>query len=288
MKRLCLFAIGLIPLFGAPCVKALQAGAPEAALEEMATADNVETLIKHMPIKVEEFMHKLPLVQRAAMVKKLQVKQNVELEGGSITKSSDGRSWEVVEKPGGEKATFAWKKTFISGDEALVQIEINEQHHTGLIQIGMRYEDGNWRVQEIGEWRGTDVEEMFLHKDEPTEMHDADAAATLRTLNTSIVTYESTYPDAGYPPNLLALSGQPNDEPTREHAMLLDKSFAQEPLIRNGYEFRYQWTGQGHYQIMVTPVKFSEGSRSFFTDETCVIRATAENRPANAQDPPLE
>jgi hypothetical protein len=288
MKRLCLFAIVLVLLFGAPCVKALQAGAPEAALEEMATTDNIETLIKHMPVKVEEFMRKMPLTQRAAMTEKMLVKRNVEREGGSMTRSSDGRSWELVEKPGDRKATLTWKKTFISDDDALVQVEIKEANHTGLIQVGMHYENGEWRMSQVGEWRGADIEEMFLHKDEPTEMHDADAAATLRTLDTSIVTYESTYPDAGYPPNLLALSGQPNDEPTREHAMLLDKSFAQEPLIRNGYEFRYQWIGQGRYQIMAMPVKFSEGSRSFFTDETCVIRATAENRPANAQDPPLE
>jgi hypothetical protein len=288
MKRLCLFAIFLVPLFGAPCAEALQAGGPEAALEEMATADNIETLIRHVPVKIEKFMHKLPLEQRAAMVKKLQVKQNVEREGGSITKSSDGRSWEVVEKPGGEKATFTWKKTFFSGDEALVQIEINEQHHTGLIQIGMRYEDGNWRMQEIGEWRGTDIESEFLPRVRATDVHNTSAASILRTLNTAIVTYAAMYPDVGYPKNLPALSGQESDEPTQDHALLVDNSFSQEPVVRYGYEFRYERTAQGHYQISATPTKLGEGQHSFFTDDTCVIRATAENRPANAQDPPLE
>jgi hypothetical protein len=152
----------------------------------------------------------------------------------------------------------------------------------------MRYEANEWRLAEVGEWRGTDVESELLPKGAATEVHGSSAASMLRTLNTAIITYASTYPDVGYPNSLAALSGQANQEPAPHHAMLLDPTFAQEPVIRNGYQFRYTLTGQEHYQITATPVQQNDGLESFFTDETAVIRATKETRPATASDPPLE
>jgi hypothetical protein len=65
-KKLCQFATILFLLGAIPHSWALQAGAPAEALEEMATADNIETVIKHLPVKVEEYMEKLPVAQRTA------------------------------------------------------------------------------------------------------------------------------------------------------------------------------------------------------------------------------
>lgn len=287
-KKLCRFAIIIFLFATIPHTWALQAGTPEEALEEMAAAQTVETVIKHLPVKVEEYMEKLPAPQRAAVAEKLLLKQNLERGGGTLTRFDDGRSWELVEKQGGTKVTVAWKKTFISGTDALVQFEIKEPTHTALIQVGMSYEANEWRLAEVGEWRGTEVESEFLPKAGATEVHGSSAASTLRILNTAIVTYAATYPDVGYPNSLVALSGQANQEPAPDHAMLLDPTFAQELVIRNGYQFRYTRTGQEHYQITATPVQYSEGLKSFFTDETAVIRATKETRPATAGDPPLE
>ena len=153
----------------------------------------------------------------------------------------------------------------------------------------MRYEGNEWRVMEVGEWRGTDVESEFLPQAQAGTTRDASAAASiLRTLNTALVTYATTYPEQGFAPTLRELSGQPDQEPGPDHAMLVDQTFLQEPAIKNGYEFRYLRADAQHYQITATPVQFSEGSQSFFTDETCVIRSTTESRPANANDPPLQ
>ncbi|HEY2497767.1 MAG TPA: hypothetical protein VGK24_11920 [Candidatus Angelobacter sp.] len=287
-KKLCLFAIIMVLSFSVPRAKALQGGTPEDALEEMVTADNIEVLVKHMPVKVETFMQKLPPVQRAAAMEKLLVKQNVEREGGTLTGSSDGRSWEMVEKQGGEKTIFSWKKTFVSGTDALVQVELKDEKHTALIQVGMRYEEGEWRIIDIGEWRGTDLESELLPRAGATETNSRSAASILRTLNTSIVAYAATYLETGNPMNLQMLSGEENDSPTLDHAKLVDRAFAQKPAIEAGYEFNYVRTAQNHYQITATPVLSEEGSPSYFTDETAVIRFTTQNRPANANDPPLE
>jgi hypothetical protein len=291
-KKLCQFATILFLLGTIPHARALQAGTPEEALEEMATADNIQTVIKHLPVKVQEFMEKLPQQQRAALTDKFLMRKNLEREGGSLTRSDDGSAWELVEKEGRSKAVIRPKKTFIAGTDALVQIEITEERHgekhTNLIMLGMRYQDNEWRLSEVGEWRGTDVESEFLPKSGTTDVHSSSAASMLRTLNTAIVTYATTYPDHGYPASLPALSGQEKQEPAPDHAMLLDPAFAQEPVIRNSYQFRYTRTGQEHYQITATPVQYSENLESYFTDETAVIRFTKESRPANVGDQPLE
>ena len=289
MKRIWQFALILLAMSIIPSAKALQSGTPEGALEEMATANDIETVIKHLPVKVQEFMEKLPLPQRAAMAEKLLISRNVEREGGSLVKSDDGRAWELVEKGDRPKTTIRWKKTFVSGDDALVQVEVQEENHTGLMMVGMRYEGNEWRIMQVGEWRGTDIESEFLSKAvSEAAGNGATAASVLRTINTALVVYVTTYPDQGYAPTLRELSGQADQEAGPEHAMLLDSTFLQEPTIKNGYEFRYARPDGQHYQITATPVQFSEGSRSFFTDESCVIRSTSESRPANANDPPLQ
>jgi hypothetical protein len=287
-RKLWHFASILFLINCMPCAQAIQASTPEAALAEMATADNIDTLIKHFPVKVEEYMAKLPLQQRKAMTEKMLVSKALEQQGGKLTISSDGLSAELLEKEGGEKITITWKNTFTSGNDALVQLEVQEKQHTTPLMIGMFYENNEWRVTHVGEWRGTDVESELLPKEEPKEQPIASAAPVLRTLNTALITYAITYPDQGYPSALRALSGQENDQPTQDHAMLVDRAFLQDPAVRNGYEFHYIRTSHDAYQITATPLQFTEGSQSFFTDESAVIRVTQESRPATAQDPPLD
>lgn len=287
-RKLWHFAAILFLINCVPCAQALQAATPEAALAEMATADNIDMLIKHFPVKVEEYMAKLPLQQRKAMAEKMLVSKALEQQGGKLTISSDGLSAELLEKEGGEKITITWKNTFTSGNDALVQLEIQEKQHTTPLMIGMSYENNEWRVTHVGEWRGTDVESELLPKEEPKNQLSSAAASTLRTLNTSLITYATMYPDQGYPSALRALSGQENDESTQDHAMLVDRAFLQEPAVRNGYVFHYIRTSHDAYQITATPLQFTEGSQSFFTDESAVIRVTQENRPATAQDPPID
>jgi hypothetical protein len=242
---------------------------------------------EHFPVKVEEYMAKLPLQQRKAMAEKMLVSKALKQQGGKLTISSDGLSAELLEKEDGEKITITWKNTFTSGNDALVQLEIQEKQHTTPLMVAMSYENSEWRVTHVGEWRGTDVESELLPKEEPKNQLSSAAASTLRTLNTSLITYAIMYPDQGYPSALRALSGQENDEPTQDHAMLVDRAFLQEPAVRNGYVFHYIRISHDAYQITATPLQFTEGSQSFFTDEGAVIRVTQESRPATAQDPPI-
>ena len=65
-------------------------------------------------------------------------------------------------------------------------------------------------------------------------------------------------------------------------------------FVKSGYRFTY-WPGPrdvkgqiATYTIAARPLEYGKtGSRSYFTNESAVIRATAEDRDATAQDPPL-
>src|SRR5215470_5624010 len=188
-KLLYPFAILLFVVGGIPLAQALQSSSPEEALEEIVTAESVYTVIKHLPVKVQEFIEKLPKQQKAAMTDEFLIRKKLEQQGGKLTRSHDG-SWQLVEKENGPKITFTLKKTFTAGTDALVQIEIKEERHgethANFIMLGMRYENDEWRLSEVGEWRGTNIEAEFLRKEGVTDDHgNSSAASMLRTLNTS-------------------------------------------------------------------------------------------------------
>ena len=64
-------------------------------------------------------------------------------------------------------------------------------------------------------------------------------------------------------------------------------------MTHNGYRFTYtpgpgQYGSIRTYAIVAQPLEYGvSGIRSFFTDQTAIIHATSENRPASANDPPL-
>jgi hypothetical protein len=267
-----------------------QAGTPEGALEEMATASDIDTLLKHFPAKVQNSIEKLPLAKKTSIVGQFLVAKNAESHGGQLTKTSDGRGLELINQEGELLAAVRLKETFISGPDALVELEVKERSQQWKeAMVEMRYQEGEWRMVRVGSWQGMDVESEFMPQEETTsEPNESEAISTLRMLNTSLLNYSRSYPEVGFPAGLQALSGADDQESTQDHARLLDSSFTQESPVKGGYEFRYRVIDATHYQITATPSTQSKGTKSFYTDENCVIRTTAESRPANANDPPLE
>ena len=51
----------LVFIMGWTSALACQAGTPEGALEEMVTVNDVDTVLKHLPVKVQSAAEKLPL-----------------------------------------------------------------------------------------------------------------------------------------------------------------------------------------------------------------------------------
>jgi len=273
-----------------------QSGTPEAALEEMVTATSPEAVIKHLPVVVEEYLKKLPPQAKAGMLDQIVVARQIEREGKKLRRSGDGSNWEAVGADGNVEVAIRVKGTFISGADALVPLEIQRENESLTVLLGLRLEEGEWRLTEAGEWHSKKLEDTLLPREGTDNGHGTATESNLRTLTTALVTYISTYPESGYPTSLRALSGTQDEEPSPDHAMLIDPSWLEDPVIRDGYEFRYtlndSGAGQGRdarWQITATPVELGKaGSRSFFTDQTGVIRVTSESRPANEHDPPLK
>lgn len=296
---------------------------PEAALEEMATADKLEVMAKHLPVKVQQAIEKLDEKEKKEISERLLVKSRMQREGISFTKSDDGSSWEVRDEKGNLEASITLANSFISGTEALLSLQLVDHPatqdnkepgaHTDppprrgreaeFMLVSMRLEEGEWRVIGFGPWEHKNLEtEDFLRGLVPNkqEANASAAASTLRTLNVCLVTYATTYPEIGFPETLKQLSGASGNEPSSQHAMLLDPSFAVVPAIKDGYEFRYTMIDpgsgdqgaekerEGRYRITATPVEFgTTGSKSFFTDQNGIVRVTTENREANENDEPI-
>jgi type IV pilus assembly protein PilA len=102
--------------------------------------------------------------------------------------------------------------------------------------------------------------------------NQASAVASLRTLNTSSVLYETNYSQF---PSSIASMGT-NGNPTSASADLIDSVLA--TGTKSGYTF--SWSGGGTtsattYSINANPVSNSSGTIYYYTNQSLVIRSNA-------------
>jgi type II secretory pathway pseudopilin PulG len=111
-----------------------------------------------------------------------------------------------------------------------------------------------------------------------TSANEAAAASTVRMLNTSQITYSTTYPEQGYSRDLATLGGNcsSGSAATAEHACLLDSQLGR-PDCTSGV-----WCQKGQYKYTIStncaPARFGEQQQG--TDNACteyVIAATPTN-----------
>jgi type IV pilus assembly protein PilA len=119
--------------------------------------------------------------------------------------------------------------------------------------------------------------------------NEASAVASLRTYNTSIVAYETTYQTA--PSTNLSQLG-PASTPSSTTADLVDSLLGSATPVKSGYSFTYapgaaQNNIVSTYTIIATPSNSSTGQRKFFTDQSGVIRATTDGSTPSASSTPI-
>jgi len=118
--------------------------------------------------------------------------------------------------------------------------------------------------------------------------NEASAVGSLRTINTAIANYASSY-GLGYPATLAALG--PSASPSSTAADLLDSVLA--AGVKSGYSFNYSAEMPvggiiSKYAITADPVNVGvSGQRGFYTDQILVIHVNATGS-ATAADPPLK
>jgi type IV pilus assembly protein PilA len=120
--------------------------------------------------------------------------------------------------------------------------------------------------------------------------NEASAVGSIRTLNTSAVTYSSTYPANGYPASLVVMGGANPCTALPTNACLIDAVLS--GGTKSGYTFT--WTTDAAtpsvgYSIVAIPVSIgTSGQRSFFSDQSGVIRYQTTGALPKVTDPPLQ
>jgi type IV pilus assembly protein PilA len=106
--------------------------------------------------------------------------------------------------------------------------------------------------------------------------NEASAAASIRTINTAQVTYQSTYPTIGYAPDLTSLGGGSPCTGSPATACLIDERLAAAtaPPGRNGYIFAMSRSADGsQYVVTAVPVTPNQtGLRTFCSTEDGEVR----------------
>ena len=125
----------------------------------------------------------------------------------------------------------------------------------------------------------------------PSQEDQLVAIGCLRSINTAEVYYAKEY-GKGFSSTLTALGVPPDGTKVSAGAAgLLDSSLT--GGTKNNFIFRYSAGARGAdgnistYTVMAQPVKWEKGVKSFFTDQTAVIRGSDQNRPPRASDPAL-
>ena len=131
------------------------------------------------------------------------------------------------------------------------------------------------------------------------ERNEASAIATMRTLNTAEVVFATTY-NKGFSDGLNRMGSPASGQPNENHADLIDpilSGFATGgsnlSFTKNGYRFTYTPGPGGFgliqaYSILAQPLDYGvSGKRSFYTNQSAVIRETSDNRAATANDPSI-
>ena len=127
--------------------------------------------------------------------------------------------------------------------------------------------------------------------------NEASAVGTLRTLNSVMVQYASTYTDinnlpCGFPPALANLG--PGTPASNATADLVDGVLGMDPATKSGYVFTFTQPTQDtngcgiDYTLNADPVTFNTtGLRTFFTDQSGVVRQRTDGTAAGVGDPPV-
>jgi len=131
--------------------------------------------------------------------------------------------------------------------------------------------------------------------------NEASAVGSIRTLNTSAVTYASTW-GVQFPTSMAAMAGAPGGTALCGAALLIDPLLAGATAAasgKSGYFFTYTGgtatpniggcTGFQTYTISGVPsIVGSTGQRGFFSDQSGVIRYTTDGTAPIVTSPPLQ
>jgi len=287
-----------------------QNGPEVDALLDAFFAKDLTSLSRHLPPELAEVIKDLPADARQELASRYLLGEQGKREGNTYSFPDDGAVIRVDPRYRNDEASpsvsLYLEKRMYNGNEAVLRFRPQIagpdrpwQEHQRLT-VWMKYVDDSWRIYELDfydrEIRLDDPDYISYLKRPRPSPNEESAVGSLRTINTAAVTYSSAFPDLGFPESLAVLgvpSSQPgaeeNAEPNPEHAGLIDSVLSSPPFEKDGYRFSYQKLSLTEYSATARPVKFgSTGTKSFFTDQSGVIRSTDEDRDPTREDDPVQ
>jgi prepilin-type N-terminal cleavage/methylation domain-containing protein len=131
--------------------------------------------------------------------------------------------------------------------------------------------------------------------------NEASAVGSIRTMNTSAVTYSSTW-GVQFPTSMTVMGGTPGTLAACGSAQLIDNTLAlavSAATAKSGYYFTYvgttatpavgACTGFQTYTLAGVPSIIGQtGQRGFFSDQSGVIRFTTDGTAPTVASPPLQ
>jgi hypothetical protein len=274
-------------------VYSFQANTPQGALEEIATADKPEILVRHLPEPIQKSIEALPRPKKTEVLSQLMQMKAEQLDNCTVRRGDGADTWEILGQNGESKGTVKLENAFISGLDAMLPLHITSPDNSGTLIVTLHLEDSEWRIQDFGHWEKADTGlKTLLHVPTEIEKNEEAARNTLMRISFALYTYARGHGRTGYPSSLKQLTVRNRHDPP-EYPPLLDESFDSEPYIMGGYEFQYLLIMRGNgpdengtYELRATPLEFGKtGVKSFLLKPGGGLRSTTENRPATEDDP---
>jgi hypothetical protein len=284
------------------------------ALLEMFFSKTPGTFEKHLPQATRVALHKAGTTSGASMLTGFSaLTSQLTAHGQQLQTFEAGPTLMLIEDPQAHsKFEITVEHDDLRGDEDEIELSFHgskdgETQTAGArfhFTVTMKQEAGSWRLNEVMVAVGvslTDPEflKAMTTKSTATSMgsseipaggvspvaatnpaNEASAVSGIRTLNTAEITYAASFPGHGFTCTLSDLGGMGGGSGATEHqAMLIDPRLASGK--KNGYVFALSGcdgTPASRYSITAVPADPSSGTRAFCSDESAVIRVSADGK----------
>src|SRR5262249_12922744 len=146
--------LGLLSGISLP-ICGMQARTPQAALEEIATTEKPDVLVRHLPEEVQKRIEVLPNPQKQQVMEKLLAIKVEQLDGCTIRRADGVEAWEIVNQQGEIKGKVRLANAFTSGLESLLSLRFESSDGSQMFIVTMHLEGDDWRIDNFGAWENT-------------------------------------------------------------------------------------------------------------------------------------
>ncbi len=266
------------------------------ALLEMFFSKTPGTLEKHLPEATRAALRQaggpgLSMLQQFAMLS-----SQINAQGQQFQTFETGPTLLVAEDARTHgKFEITVERDDLQGEEDAIEVAFHaykdgqpqNSYFMPRLTFAMKREAGIWRLNELalavrfGLADPDFLKQMLAGMQQRPSADESIVVSSMRVIETAEITYASTYPGRGYTCSLSDLDGFGGSQPSERQAMLIESGLASGK--KNGYLFalsRCDGTPASKFRLTAVPADPSVGLRAFCSDESGVIRYSADGKGA--------